>query len=182
MLDGAAELFRDRGFAGIRVPELVEQLGICRQSLYRLFGDKRGFFLRALDHYAAAELDPLLNRLQGSADPLETVLELVRGWPDHARNGRCLLARTAMDGGDDPEVQERIGHHIGRLRDALRDALAKACKLGQLRADSDIHSLTGALLAAMQGVSVMCGLPHAEEHLSAASLGIELLLQQHRRH
>lgn len=69
VLEGAVALFRERGFDGTSVPELTERLGICRQSLYTAFGDKRGLYLRALERWGEREVDPKLALLGAHGSP-----------------------------------------------------------------------------------------------------------------
>ena len=57
VLEGAVDLFHERGFAGVSVPDIVDRLGICRQSLYAAFGDKRGLYLKALARWGEREVD-----------------------------------------------------------------------------------------------------------------------------
>ena len=80
VLEGAVDLFRERGYEGTSVPELTERLGICRQSLYTAFGDKRGLYLRALERYGEREVDAKLALLEAEGSPLENVRTLIRGF------------------------------------------------------------------------------------------------------
>lgn len=50
-LDKAMELFWRRGYQATSVQNLVDHLGINRQSLYDMFGDKHELFLATLDRY-----------------------------------------------------------------------------------------------------------------------------------
>jgi AcrR family transcriptional regulator len=47
----AAELFGHRSYDGVSVDDLVNHLGLHRNSLYKTFGSKRGLYLRALHWY-----------------------------------------------------------------------------------------------------------------------------------
>ncbi len=60
VLQGAVALFRGRGYERTSVPDLIDELGICRQSLYNTFGDKHGLYLMALDRYGQLEVDTKL--------------------------------------------------------------------------------------------------------------------------
>ncbi|MBU2665105.1 TetR/AcrR family transcriptional regulator [Actinoplanes bogorensis] len=61
----AVTLFAGRAYDSVSVDDLVSHLGVHRNSLYKVFGSKRGLYLAALQHYlsqelTAAELDLLL--------------------------------------------------------------------------------------------------------------------------
>ena len=70
VLEGAVALFREQGYEGTSVPELTERLGICRQSLYTAFGDKRGLYLRALERWGDRETEAKLALLRADGSPL----------------------------------------------------------------------------------------------------------------
>src|ERR1043165_9157841 len=51
----AMEVFWSRGYEATSVGDLVEHMGINRQSLYDTFGDKHSLYLAALDRYREVE-------------------------------------------------------------------------------------------------------------------------------
>src|SRR4051812_44352431 len=59
----AAALFAVRAYDGVGVDDLVQQLGVHRNSLYKTFGSKRGLYLAALCWYLQHVLVPLADRL-----------------------------------------------------------------------------------------------------------------------
>ncbi|HEU4769480.1 MAG TPA: helix-turn-helix domain-containing protein, partial [Pyrinomonadaceae bacterium] len=50
-LQKAMEVFWARGYRAASMQNLVEHMGINRQSLYDTFGDKHSLYLQALDRY-----------------------------------------------------------------------------------------------------------------------------------
>src|SRR5262249_38606558 len=51
VLDRAVELFWAKGYEATSLGDLVESLGVGKQSLYDTFGDKHALYLAALDRY-----------------------------------------------------------------------------------------------------------------------------------
>ena len=47
-LEKATQVFWSKGYDGVTIDDLVAGMGVGRQSLYSVFGDKRTLFLRAL--------------------------------------------------------------------------------------------------------------------------------------
>ena len=62
----AVAIFREHGYEGTSMPELTRRLGICRQSLYKTFGDKRGAHL-------ALSLERLVGRVFQQVGALEGI-------------------------------------------------------------------------------------------------------------
>ncbi|MGL5827527.1 MAG: TetR/AcrR family transcriptional regulator [Nocardioides sp.] len=88
----AVMLFADRTYDGVSVDDLVSQLGIHRNSLYKIFGSKRGLYLAALRHYAQHDLAALMMRI-ASADSLASAVRYaVARQPDEAGLDLLLLA------------------------------------------------------------------------------------------
>src|SRR5436190_20338951 len=51
VLHKAMEVFWTRGYQRASIQDLVQHMGVNRQSIYDTFGDKHSLFLEALDHY-----------------------------------------------------------------------------------------------------------------------------------
>ena len=54
----AAALFATRAYDGVSVDDLVAHLGVHRNSLYNVFGSKRGLYLAALRWHLEHQVDP----------------------------------------------------------------------------------------------------------------------------
>lgn len=65
----AAALFASRAYDGVSVDDLVNDLGMHRNSLYKTFGSKRGLYLAALGWQLSDEVAPLVERVAGADDP-----------------------------------------------------------------------------------------------------------------
>src|SRR6516165_10911793 len=73
-IESAMDVFWSSRYYATSLPELLEATNLSRGSLYAAFGDKRGFFLRALDRYIADSL----TRLDTELDPRKDALEGLR--------------------------------------------------------------------------------------------------------
>ena len=72
VLDQALELFRARGFKHTSFADLVDELGVSRQSLYDTYGDKQTLYQTALRRYLDRSLDQLRRKL-GDEAPVRQV-------------------------------------------------------------------------------------------------------------
>lgn len=81
ILDAAARLFAERGYADTQVQTIADALGVGNGTVYRYFPTKEKLFLAAVERGLAeltAEMDAVLAAT--AADPLDTVREAVRGY------------------------------------------------------------------------------------------------------
>lgn len=158
-LERATELFWSEGYRGVSVADLIEELGICRSSLYAAFGGKRALFERALDRYGELlereVLAPLADRRMPARRRIERVFR--RAADRHARGGwrGCLLARSALTlGGEDERVAERARRFTRRLDAAFRRALEDLRAEGTLAPQVDAAALARVLTHVFQGVGL----------------------------
>jgi len=137
-LDRAVELFWRQGYLATSLPDLVEHMGIGRQSLYDTFGGKRQLFLQALDRYAAVMIGGALGRLEepgASLDDLTAFLEAVVAYQTGKQlRTACLMINSAMElAVRDEEVARRASAHHRRMEGAFRRVLERAESLEEIQ-------------------------------------------------
>ena len=100
VLDQALELFRARGFKHTSFADLVDELGVSRQSLYDTYGDKQTLYQSALKRYLDSGIDRMRRKLADPA-PVRTVLAaLFEGMIDgQCANGSpgCLMVNSMVE-------------------------------------------------------------------------------------
>lgn len=72
----AVALFASRAYDGVSVDDLVTHLGVHRNSLYKVFGSKRGLYLAALRWHLEHQVRPLLAQVTTSAHPAQTLRDI----------------------------------------------------------------------------------------------------------
>jgi len=162
VLDGAVALFREHGFEGISVPDLTAKLGICRQSLYKTFGDKKGLYLKALEAYGQRETNGKLALLEAEGSPLENVRTLIRGFASLATtcpDQGCLTVTAMVESRDDPEALAVVAGQVEGLERGLQLALVRAQELGEIRPDVRPEQLARTLTTAIYGMGLLVRLP-----------------------
>ncbi len=160
VLDGAMGVFWRKGYEATSVEDLVAATGINRASMYNTFGDKRGLFLAAVDHYLAkviAErlailLDPVSAK-QSIRRYFEGVLSFSLG---EGRRLGCLLTNSAVEMAPrDGFVGERLRQCLARVEEAFREVIERGQKQGEIEADKDPRALARFLMGAVQGLRVL---------------------------
>jgi TetR/AcrR family transcriptional repressor of nem operon len=162
ILESAVELFREKGYEGTSVPEIISRLGICRQSLYNAFGDKRGLYLAALERYGQREVNAKLALLSAEGSPLENLRTLIRGWAALATQcpgEGCLTVVGIIEGRDDPEALAVVEKQVDQFEAGFQDALERAQKAGELKPNASPSRLARALVSTCYGMGVLSRLP-----------------------
>jgi TetR/AcrR family transcriptional repressor of nem operon len=156
-LERAMELFWRQGYGATSLPDLVQHMGIGRQSLYDTFGDKHQLFLQALDRYAAVMIGGALGRLErpgASFDDLTAFLEAVVAYQTGKQvRTACLMINSAMElAVTDNEVARRASAHHQRMEGAFRRVLEHAA------AQEEIHPLLPVDTVARHMVATVLGM------------------------
>lgn len=158
VLDRAIELFQDRGYEATSISDLESHLGIGRQSLYNAFGDKRAFFLKALNRYIDANRDMLERVLRAPDASLPEVVayfeqSLAMAAAHEKRS--CFVVNSILEVGEsDASVAQSCGRSEEGVRGALEAALTNAATKGELRDGVDVHAAVGMLLSQIYGNTV----------------------------
>lgn len=159
----AIKVFARHGYEAASTSDLIEGMGIGRQSLYGAFGDKRRLFLEALRRYAAGSLAQMTGALAAhddAADAIEAALLVGLGSSEELESG-CLGVGSIVEfSRSDPEVnaindeaaRAVVAAFAGRVQggiaagafDARLDAEAAARMLLTLRSGLKVAARGGA--------------------------------------
>jgi TetR/AcrR family transcriptional repressor of nem operon len=178
VLGRAMELFWLRGYERLGLAELLKHMGISRQSLYDTFGNKRGLFVRAIEHYRATQLSQALALLERDGSPVQNVRDVLaffEGLALHQSGRGCLVANALVEVHGDDELSGLLGETLDLLRSGIERALREAQKGGELSEDKSPVELSHTLVNAMLGLVVMGRLrpdPAVVRDVYAGTLGL----------
>ncbi len=140
VLERATDLFWRQGFEPTSLSDLLDHMGLSRQSLYNTFGGKEQLFHRVLDYYIETRMAPMLAGMEAEGADLRAIEvyfdALARGStdPEEPRNG-CLIVNTVVEQAQaDCDAAERVTQFSTRIEKALLNALRGAQAAEQLKA------------------------------------------------
>ncbi|TCP69069.1 TetR/AcrR family transcriptional regulator [Baia soyae] len=146
VLRKATEIFGHYGYEGTSLQNLLEGLGIARQSLYDTYGTKRELFILAIKHYLNEKSLAVVEYLERPGSKKEAIAQIFYAiaavLKDEMRRNECFIICSAIDQiPHDPEIAAYFAKDKSLLEQAFYDALVRAKQQGEL---SDRH---GDLLA-----------------------------------
>ena len=154
----AMDVFWLKGYAATGLTELLECMGISRQSLYDTFGNKRGLFLRVIDHYRSTQLSPALGLLEREGSHIDNVKAVVHFFEELALDASCrgcLIANTLVElGPKDDEIEKLLRETLSLLEDSFRRSLEEAQAKGELATYKSPTKIARALTNATIGLAV----------------------------
>jgi AcrR family transcriptional regulator len=115
-VEAAADVFARRAYDGVSIDDLVTRLGVHRNSLYGVFGSKRGLYLAALRRHVEQDVRPHLARAVQ---------------PDHVPAWDFLLVAAVDRAPEDPEVAGLVSSVFADLDEATGDPRATEVLLGR---------------------------------------------------
>ncbi|MBC7174342.1 MAG: TetR/AcrR family transcriptional regulator [Polyangiaceae bacterium] len=149
-LEKAMMLFWEKGFTATSMHDLLERMGISRQSLYNTFGDKRNLFLAALDHYKSKFTGRLWGTLScpdASLPEIRMIFERVSLLAAPGGPKACMLASSCMEQGlIDDLVAGRARDAFEQLESLFERAIENAKRKGEV--GDHVKSITAARLLA----------------------------------
>ena len=169
------DVFWRLGFEGASMSDLEAATGLGKQSLYRVFGDKRGMYLSALRHYEENEARDAFRLLKGEGTAKERVARLfdyVIGDAVASGDRRgCFLCNAAVDQAQlDDETKKSVTRMMATTRAAFDDALKASEPYRRSAKKRDAKALQ--LLAGYFGLRVMIKANMEETALRAAARAV----------
>ena len=180
VLGRATLQFWEHGYEATSMRDLLDTMGIGRQSLYDTFGDKRTLFLECLGNYmdvargGLAALHAPDGGLQAIEDYFASGVRMLTSGP--ARG--CLAANTCVEvAPHDSGVRELTSEFVTDLRAAFAKALEVAANKGDLEGPVDPAAAWG-LTSSTLGLSTLSKAGAPTEALEAASREILRTLRE----
>lgn len=147
------------GYEATSMQDLVDAMGINRQSLYDTFGDKHELYLETLEHYRCGEGTAFLVALQEQKplrQRLEKMFDLIieEAVSDKDRKG-CFIANATLERANQDKavfdsVEENFKNSVKHFEDVLVAAKAK----GELGAEKSSKALAVFIVNTIGGLRV----------------------------
>lgn len=143
-------LFWEKGYDGASMQDVEAATALKKQSLYRLFGDKRHMYLSALDQYRRSEMEAGAALVARPGTARERIGRLVGEMVEQSiasgdRRG-CFLCNASVDQAPhDAETAAVVDGMVNFLREILETALSADASY---RDDPELRQTRAAHLAA----------------------------------
>ena len=156
-VQAAIRVFARHGFAAASTTDLLDGMGIGRQSLYGAFGDKRGLFLEALERYSERSLERMREAMDAEASAaaaLEAALMIDLGCGGDVETGCLGVGSIAEFGRSDADVNA-LGDRAGAALVALfADRVRSGIAAGDFRSGLNPEAVGRMLLSVKSGLKI----------------------------
>jgi TetR/AcrR family transcriptional repressor of nem operon len=170
----ALDVFRQRGYHGASMVDLLEGTKLSRGSLYKAFPDKRALFFAAFDLYAREALERLAEKLSQSnaREGIRTVLLHYAHLSAQScwQKGCLISTATGELLPDDEEARARVDAYYGRMIALFDKAIRRGQTEGVIDHAVDPQAVARYLQTMIQGLRFVAKTGAAEADLREVAL------------
>lgn len=132
LLDTAARLFGERGFAGATTAELAKAAGVTEPIIYRHFASKKDLFIALLERTGQHTIQRWDEHLSKAQNPADRLSRLIGANPMVVGEGRGVyrVVVQAMTEIQDPDILAALQQHITALHAFLAREVERAQDAG----------------------------------------------------
>jgi TetR/AcrR family transcriptional repressor of nem operon len=157
VLHKAMEVFWSRGYEGASIQDLVNHMGINRQSIYDTFGDKHALFLQALDRYREIQSRKVFEVLERPGLVKRNLRQLFeetvqRALSDEGRRG-CFVGNSMSElAGRCKETAKRTCNSVASAERMFQRAVERGKQQGEFTRVRDPRAVGRFLYSSLQGL------------------------------
>ncbi|UTW44573.1 TetR/AcrR family transcriptional regulator [bacterium SCSIO 12696] len=160
VIEKAVLLFWEKGYADTSMDDLVKHTGISRYGIYGEFGNKREFFIKALQHFHQKFSQDLIQELGNPEAGLNELRAYYARLLAHAKTSEahmgCFMCNTAVDlASSDAGIGEQLDAMFEGLRQVFVNALRNAQANGDLAETMDLDEYASYLLGVQMAMAMM---------------------------
>jgi TetR/AcrR family transcriptional regulator, transcriptional repressor for nem operon len=184
ILELAAPLFNQQGFAGCSMADIMDATGLEKGGIYRYFESKEALAAEAFK-FALKEIKKLrtddLDHVAGSLNKLRYIMDRFISEPSPIKGG-CALMNTAVDTDDGNVVlRELVREAFKAWRARLAAIVREGIESGEIQGSCQPEALADTLVAALEGALLLSRVDGDKKPLRHAREAMELVLSAYAR-
>jgi TetR/AcrR family transcriptional regulator, transcriptional repressor for nem operon len=155
ILERAAPVFNQRGYAGASMSELVEATGIEKGGIYNHFGSKEELAVEAFDYAIGLIVDGYRDVQEGKVglDRLVAIIAIFGDWSGHPLvKGGCPIMNTAIEADDtNPALAARARAAMDSWHRLIGSIVKEAKAQHEIDDDVDPYELATLVTSTLEG-------------------------------
>jgi AcrR family transcriptional regulator len=163
-LEKAMEVFWDKGYEAASLPDLIQAMGISRQSMYNTFGNKRDLFLQTLEYYTFKSGQHLADQFNGPShaeDKIAGFIDMMTGAFCNQGGKGCFASGAIHEmAAKDAEVKRILDTKYDKNSALFEEFYTKAIENGEITSDLSGKELADLFDSILLGVTGLCKLPN----------------------
>ena len=167
-LAAATATFRSNGYEASGTAELLESMGIARQSMYDTFGGKQQLFHRCLEHYVSDSHEGLTACVSEDSPlkGIQRVFTEIASLDDRERDDGCMLLNAVGELGSlDAHVRDVAQRNHRALTALFSSAVRRAQAAGEVDGHIDPSSAGERLAVSFYGLRMVSTIDRSNSDL-----------------
>jgi TetR/AcrR family transcriptional repressor of nem operon len=147
ILEQASILFRERGFSGVSVSEIMKATGLTHGAFYNHFESKDDLIAKSLGDASSKALSVMKDAEESTELMREFIQQYLTGTHRDDMGNGCIMTALASEVAREPSVRPTFTKHFKGVIESLAAPFAKARKRNARRdAIHKISSMVGAVI------------------------------------
>ncbi|MFB9326710.1 TetR/AcrR family transcriptional regulator [Paenibacillus aurantiacus] len=183
IIQKAAELFNQRGYAGSSLNDIIAHTGIQKGGIYRHFENKDDIALEAYDYAARIVGQRFVEEIAKETSAYGKLLAYFRVYADAAHNppfiGGCPLQNTAVESDDGhPLLRQRAQVGLARSLNGMIAIIRTGIESGEFRPDLNAEALASFTLSLLEGGIMLSRLEGSNRHMETNTAAFAAYMEQ----
>jgi len=181
IIELAAPLFNQRGFAGCSMQDILEATGLQKGGIYRHFSGKEELAAEAFRY----SLSQAVKLRTPEAGPTARAGDLLRGFIEQFVTepspiaGGCPILNTAIDSDDgNPTLRDLAREGLRRWRNRIADVVREGVARNEITPATDPRALANTIIATLEGALMISRLESSRTALHDARASLEDLVKR----
>jgi len=156
LVEAAAKVFEEKGYAAARIEDIAAELGVMQGSLYYHVGSKAALHRLVVRHHLRQLIATLDEIVRSSADPAEKLRKAILGHLVHIERHLLEAPEWFSDPTGSPITDEETEEHRGlvlRYREGWAAIVEEGITRGEIAADTDSTAVALSLISMCDYVS-----------------------------
>jgi TetR/AcrR family transcriptional repressor of nem operon len=180
IIEEAAPIFNQRGFAGCSMQDIMDATGLEKGGLYRHFESKEELAAEAFQYALARAVKTRtedLEHIEGALAKLHYVVERFVETPSPMAGG-CPLMNTAIDADDgNPALKTLVQAGLRDWKKRIADLVNAGRRAGEIRSDVEARQVANTMIATLEGALMISRLEGSRQALRDARTSLDMVLR-----
>jgi len=179
IIEQAAPIFNQRGFAGCSMHDVMEATGLEKGGLYRHFSTKEELAAEAFRYSLTRSVKLRTDNLDRSHGGVQMLRSFIARFVETSSmvRGGCPLMNTAVDADDgNPVLREMAREAFRDWRGRLAKIVKDGIESGEIRPSANPRQIANTIMATLEGALMMSRLEGNKTALRDAQAALDTVL------
>jgi TetR/AcrR family transcriptional repressor of nem operon len=179
IIEQAAPLFNQRGFAGASMQDIMEATGLEKGCIYRHFSSKQELAAEAFRYALQQAMEARTAHLAEIPNALDKLRQMVQTFAERPSPvpGGCPLMNTAADADDtNPELRDLARNGVRAWKNRIVAIIRAGIRRGEINPATNPASLANLIVATLEGALMIVRLEGSREAMKDAQGALACVL------